>query len=70
MALSTYPLPSTPPSARVSQLIESIRWAPAPQWGTSAADHTRYVTYLAGSMLAWTLLGVLLAAGIGALVSL
>jgi hypothetical protein len=70
MAISTPILPSTSTSTRIAQIVQTIRWAPAPQWGSSTADHGRYVTYLAGSMLAWTVLGVLLAAGIGELVSL
>ncbi|MEZ0447612.1 chemotaxis protein CheW [Cellulomonas sp. ICMP 17802] len=65
MSAATPTLHSTPLSRRVTDVIETVRWAPAPPWGRSAADHTRYLVYLAGSMLIWTVIGLGAAALIG-----
>ncbi|MET0789401.1 MAG: chemotaxis protein CheW [Cellulomonas sp.] len=58
MSAATPTYSSIRPSRRIADLLETVRWAPAPRWGHSAAEHGRYVAYLAGSMLAWTLIGV------------
>lgn len=58
MSAATATLPTMRPSRRFAELLETVRWAPAPRWGGTAAEHGRYVVYLAGSMLAWTLIGV------------
>ena len=64
------PTPSIDLSARAADLLETVRWAPAPRWGRSVGEHGRYVAYLAGSMLAWTLVGVGSAALLGAFLNL
>jgi len=58
MSAAAPTLPTIRPSRRLAELLETVRWAPAPRWGHSAAAHGRYVAYLGGSMLAWTLVGV------------
>jgi hypothetical protein len=52
------------PSTRdlVRQLGRTIRWAPAPLWGRTAGERGRYVAYLGGSILGWTLAGLAMAA--------
>ncbi|KQY24875.1 hypothetical protein ASD16_05180 [Cellulomonas sp. Root485] len=62
--------PSPTPSDRVKRLVETVRWAPAPVWGESTGEHTRYSVYLAGSMLAWAVAGLVMAALIGTALSL
>jgi hypothetical protein len=58
--------PSLSLDQRVRQLGATIRWAPAPLWGTTTGEHLRYGGYLAGSILGWTALGLAMAAIIGA----
>jgi hypothetical protein len=50
---------------RLRQLGTTIRWAPAPLWGTSTSEHARYAVYLAGSIVGWTLAGLAMAAIVG-----
>ncbi|GEK19657.1 chemotaxis protein CheW [Cellulomonas xylanilytica] len=57
-----------PTRERARHLVETVRWAPAPVWGLSAGEHTRFAVYLAGSMLAWVAAGLVVAALIGLLV--
>ena len=60
--------PSTRPPLsrdRVRRLVDTVRWAPAPVWGESGGEHTRFSVYLAGSMLAWAVAGLAMAALIG-----
>ena len=51
-------------------MLETIRSAPVPLWGTSAADHGTYLGYLVVSVVAWTVLPLLAIAAFGALLSL
>ncbi|GEL96895.1 chemotaxis protein CheW [Cellulomonas terrae] len=62
--------PSTTSRDRVRRLVETVRWAPAPVWGESSGEHTRFSVYLAGSMLAWAVAGLVMAALIGSVLSL
>ena len=57
--------PSPVPRDRVRRLVETVRWAPAPVWGESGGEHTRFAVYVAGSMLAWAVAGLVMAALIG-----
>jgi hypothetical protein len=57
--------PSVSLDQRVRQLGATIRWAPAPRWGTSTREHVRFAGYLGGSILGWTALGLVTAAIIG-----
>ncbi|WP_235521152.1 chemotaxis protein CheW [Cellulomonas sp. Leaf395] len=57
--------PSPASRDRIRHLAGTIKWAPAPVWGESAGEHKRFVAYLAGSMLAWAVAGLVLAALIG-----
>lgn len=58
--------PSTPLPlrARLRHLGETIRWAPAPRFEGPARDRWRYVGYLAGSMLLWTSLTLVVVAAL------
>ena len=51
---------------RAQDLTETIRWAPAPRWGATAGSHVRYVSYLAGSILGWIVIGLGIAATLSA----
>ena len=62
--------PSPTSRDRVRRLVETVRWAPAPVWGESTGEHTRFSVYIAGSMLAWAVAGLVMAALIGAALSL
>ena len=62
--------PSLTPRERVRRLVETVRWAPAPIWGESTGEHTRFSVYVAGSMLAWAVAGLVMAALIGSALSL
>ena len=61
---TAHPSPTTPRD-RVRRLVDTVRWAPAPIWGESGNEHTRFTVYLAGSMLAWAVAGLAMAALIG-----
>jgi hypothetical protein len=62
--------PSPAPRDRVRRLIETVRWAPAPVWGESSGERTRFSVYMAGSMLAWVVAGMVMAALMGSALSL
>ena len=66
MSSTTYALPAPSLSTRVSRVLETVRWAPAPRWGSTAAEHGTYVVYLVGSMLAWIAVGLGVSAALGA----
>ena len=66
MSSTTYALPAPSLSTRVSRVLETVRWAPAPRWGTSAGEHVAYSVYLVGSMLAWIIVGLGVSAALGA----
>jgi hypothetical protein len=53
-----------PLRARLRHLGETIRWAPAPHFEGPARDRWRYVGYLAGSVLLWTALTLVVVAGL------
>jgi hypothetical protein len=55
---------------RRADLVQTVRWAPAPRWEGTAAKKARYVAYLVGSMLAWVAIGLGAAAALGGLTSL
>ncbi|AEE44501.1 hypothetical protein [Cellulomonas fimi] len=63
-------VPAAPATTRLVQLVSTIRWAPAPRFEGDAAHRATYVAYLVGSMLAWTLAGVVVAVGIDRLLAL
>ncbi len=68
--MSAAVLPAARPSSdRVRRVVETVRWAPAPRFAGSAADKTRFVVYVAGSMVGWTAAGLGIAALLGAIVS-
>lgn len=54
-----------PLRTRLRHLNETVRWAPAPWFEGSVRQRARYVGYLLGSVLAWTVAGLLVAAAIG-----
>jgi hypothetical protein len=60
---AAHPSPASRQSLR--RLVDTVRWAPAPVWGESGGEHTRFTAYLAGSMLAWAVGGLAMAALIG-----
>ena len=66
MSSTTYALPAPSLSTRVSRVLETVRWAPAPRWGSTDAEHGTYVVYLVGSMLAWIVVGLGVSAALGA----
>lgn len=47
-----------PSSAELRELVETVRWAPAPRWGLTPREHVRYSVYLLGSIVAWTVIGL------------
>ena len=61
-------LPSPTSRDRVRHLVDTVRWAPAPVWGESTGEHTRFSVYLAGSMLAWAVAGLVVAVLLGLVV--
>ena len=70
MTTATFPLPSRHLTGQVSDVLERIRSAPVPRWGTSAADHGTYLAYLVVSSVVWIALPLLTIAAVGALLSL
>lgn len=56
--------------ARAREIVNAIRFAPAPRWEGPASKRSRYVAYLLGSMLAWTAAGLGIAAALGGLTGL
>lgn len=65
MSSTTYAPPAPSLSTRASRFFETVRWAPAPRWGSTTAEHVTYAVYLLGSMLAWIAIGVLASAALG-----
>jgi len=75
MSTTTYHLPQhhlapRRVTTRVSDTLETIRTAPTPMWGVSTADHGRYLSYLVGSIVIWTVLPLLVTGVFAALLSL
>ena len=70
MTTATFHLPSRRMTGHVSDVLETIRSAPVPPWGTSAADHGTYLAYLVVSSLVWIALPLLTIAAVGALLPL
>ncbi|MDC7120493.1 chemotaxis protein CheW [Cellulomonas fimi] len=75
MATDTLPGPVTarhdePIGQRVRALVDTVRWAPAPRFEGTAAHRWRFVAYLGGSMLAWTVVGLAVTAGLGRVLGL
>lgn len=75
MSVHTLPGPVTarhdePVGQRVRALVDTVRWAPAPRFEGSVADRWRFVAYLGGSMVAWTVAGLGVTAAIGRLAGL
>ena len=62
--------PTPVPRERGRRFLETVRWAPAPTWGESGGEHGRFTLYVAGSMLAWAVAGLVMAALVGAALSL
>ncbi|MDO8105819.1 chemotaxis protein CheW [Isoptericola sp. b441] len=60
----------TRPAGQARELIDLVRWAPAPRWEGGAGARARYLAYLLGSMLAWTAAGLGVAAALGRLTGL
>lgn len=54
-----------PLRTRVRHLNETVRWAPAPYFEGSARQRLRYVGYVLGSVLAWTVGGLVVVAALG-----
>ena len=50
---------------RLRTLSHTIRWAPAPRWGSTTGERARYTGYLSGSIIGWTVAGLGMAALIG-----
>ena len=66
----------SPHAAPARSMLESVRdtfrWvreAPAPRWEGDTRDKATFVGYVAASMVAWTLLGLLVTAALGRLIS-
>lgn len=59
-----------PETTRQRDVLQTLRWAPAPRWEGTAAHKARYVAYLGGSMIAWVAIGLAAAAALGGLTSL
>ncbi|UZN03844.1 chemotaxis protein CheW [Cellulomonas sp. S1-8] len=54
-----------PVRTRLRHLAETVRWAPAPYFEGSARQRLRFVGYVLGSMLAWTVGGLVVLAAVG-----
>lgn len=54
-----------PVRTRLRHLAETVRWAPAPYFEGSARQRLRYVGYLLGSVLAWTVGSLVVLAAVG-----
>ncbi len=57
--MATTPAPASAP-VTVRSVAHAVRWAPAPQW--EPGRRGRFVAYLGGSMVAWTAVGLAIAA--------
>lgn len=63
---------STPLRTLVQATLDAPRWireTPAPRWEGNAARKATFAGYVGASMIAWTLLGMSVSAGLGALLS-
>lgn len=60
--------PRRPSRASIRTVLDHVHDDPAPAWAPGSRG--RFVGYLAGSMAAWTVLGVAATALLGALVDL
>ena len=63
MQHTVHPAPSV--DERLRTLGRTVRWAPAPRWGSTPAEHARYAVYLGGSILGWIVAGLAIAALVG-----
>ncbi|SFK12661.1 chemotaxis protein CheW [Cellulomonas sp. KH9] len=54
-----------PLRTRVRHVVDTVRWAPAPYFEGSVRQRVRYVAYLLGSVLAWTVGSLAVLAVIG-----
>lgn len=54
-----------PLRTRLRHLGEAVRWTPAPYFEGPARQRLRYVGYLMGSVLAWTVGGLVVLAALG-----
>jgi hypothetical protein len=70
MTTETLYLPARRVTARTHDVLETIYTAPRPMWGSSAADHGKYLSYLIGSMVAWVVLPLLVTGAFAALLAL
>ncbi len=69
MSTATFaPAARTDVLERMQHVVHQVRWAPAPTWETGR--RLRFVGYVAGSMVAWTLAGLACSALLARLVSL
>jgi len=57
--MATTPAPASAP-VTVRSIAHAVRWAPAPLW--EPGHRARFVAYLGGSMIAWTAVGLGIAA--------
>ncbi|MBO9554438.1 chemotaxis protein CheW [Cellulomonas sp.] len=57
--MATTPAPTSAP-VTVRSVAHAVRWAPAPTW--EPGRRARFVAYLGGSMIAWTAVGLGIAA--------
>jgi hypothetical protein len=69
MSTATFaPATRTDVLEHVQHVVHQIRWAPAPTW--EPGRRLRFVGYVAGSMVAWTLAGLACSALLARLVGL
>lgn len=64
---------ATTSRAPLDTLRDALRWireTPAPRWEGDARAKATFAGYIAASMVAWTLLGVLATAALGRLISI
>ncbi len=59
------PTTSLPLRTRLRHVVETMRWAPAPYFEGGLRQRLRYVGYVLGSMLAWSVLSLLVLAAVG-----
>lgn len=54
-----------PLRTRVRHLVTAVRWSPAPYFEGDVRQRLRYVGYLLGSVLAWSVLSLVVLAAFG-----
>ncbi|QGQ20489.1 chemotaxis protein CheW [Cellulomonas sp. JZ18] len=59
------PSSALPLRTRLRHLRETVRWAPAPYFEGGPRQRLRFVGYLAGSVLLWTTLTLVVLAALG-----